>query len=87
MPSQVKLGKLSEKEKENAVNEVRILASLAHPNIIAYKDAFIEESTQTLCIVMEFADGGDLQSRINQLKKEGKFMKEEEIWSIFYQMV
>jgi NIMA (never in mitosis gene a)-related kinase len=43
--SQVKLGKLSEKEKENAVNEVRILASLAHPNIIAYKDAFIEESS------------------------------------------
>lgn len=57
--------KLSEKEKENALNEVRILASLSHPNIIAYKDAFFEESSYTLCIVMEYANGGDLQSKIN----------------------
>lgn len=79
--------KLSEKEKENALNEVRILASIEHPNIAGYKEAFFEESTSTLCIVMEYADGGDLQSKINQLKKEGKFMKEEDIWNIFYQMV
>ena len=84
---QVKLGKLSEKEKENALNEVRILASIEHVNIVAYKDAFYEESTSTLCIVMEYANGGDLQSKINQLKKDGKFMKEEDIWSYFYQMV
>ena len=63
------------------------MASLEHPNIVGYKEAFFEESTQTLCIVMEFADGGDLQSKINSLKKECKHMKEEEIWSIFYQMV
>ena len=42
---QVKLGKLNEKEKENALNEVRILASIDHPNIVAYKEAFFEEST------------------------------------------
>jgi len=29
--------KLSEKEKENALNEVRILASIQHSNIVAYK--------------------------------------------------
>jgi NIMA (never in mitosis gene a)-related kinase len=46
----VKLGKLNDKEKDNALNEVRILASINHPNIIAYKEAFFEESTQTLCI-------------------------------------
>ena len=39
----VKMLNLSEKEKENALNEVRILASLDHPNIIAYKEAFIDE--------------------------------------------
>lgn len=36
---------------------------------------------------MEFADGGDLQSKITKLKKDGKFMKEEDAWSIFYQIV
>ena len=83
----MKLGKLNDKEKDNALNEVRILASLEHPNIVAYKEAFFEESTQTLCIVMEFADGGDLQSKINDLKRDCKHMKEEDIWSTLYQML
>jgi len=56
----VKMGKLSEKEKQNAVNEIRILASINHPNVIAYKEAFFENSTNSLCIVMEQADNGDL---------------------------
>ena len=45
---QVKLLNLSEKEKQNALNEVRILASIKHPSIIAYKEAFIEEATNSL---------------------------------------
>ena len=52
--------KLSAKEKENALNEVRILASIRNPNVCAYKEAFFEESTNTLCIVMEYCDNGDL---------------------------
>ena len=56
---------MSEKEKDNAINEVRILASVNHVNIASYKEAFFETATGTLCIVMEFADGGDLQSKID----------------------
>ena len=59
------MAKLSQKEKDNAINEVRILASLQHPNICGYKEAFVEQGTSTLCIVMEFANGGDLQTKIN----------------------
>lgn len=44
----VKMGKLSDKEKENALNEVRILASIEHANICAYHEAFIDESTSSL---------------------------------------
>jgi NIMA (never in mitosis gene a)-related kinase len=40
--------KLSDKEKENALNEVRILASISHPNIVAYKEAFIDEPSSSL---------------------------------------
>lgn len=79
--------KLSDKEKESALNEVRILASIENPNIIGYKEAFLEESSSTLCIVMEFADGGDLYSKIDKLKKDGKFLTEEEIWRIIYDMI
>lgn len=39
----VKMVKLSDKEKENALNEVRILASIRHKSICAYHEAFIDE--------------------------------------------
>jgi NIMA (never in mitosis gene a)-related kinase 1/4/5 len=79
--------KLSAKEKENALNEVRILASINHNNIASYKEAFFEEATQCLCIVMEYCDNGDLQTKINNAKKTSRFTKEPDVWSIFYQMV
>ena len=44
----VKMLNLSEKEKENALNEVRILASITHPNVISYKEAFIDETSSSL---------------------------------------
>ena len=39
---------LSQKEKENALNEVRILASVHNPNVVPYKEAFIDEASQSL---------------------------------------
>jgi len=36
---------LNEKEKNNALNEVRILASIRDPNIISYKEVFLTENT------------------------------------------
>ena len=44
----VKLDHLTEKEIENAINEVRILASIKHPNVIQYKEAFIFEKEKSL---------------------------------------
>lgn len=44
----VRMMGLKDKEKENSINEVRILASLDHPNIIGYKEAFVDSSTNSL---------------------------------------
>ena len=55
---------LNSKEKDNALNEVRLLASMDSPNIIKYKEAFYQECGNVLSIVMEFADGGDLAGMI-----------------------
>jgi NIMA (never in mitosis gene a)-related kinase len=76
----VKMMKLSEREKQNALNEVRILASIQHPNIIGYKEAFFEDSTSSLCIIMEHADGGDILKLINNHKKRNSQFSEREIW-------
>lgn len=50
--------------------------------MIAYKDAFIEEENECLCIVMEFADAGDLQQRVENFRKNGELMPESEIWGV-----
>lgn len=62
---QIKLMQLNAREKDNALNEVRLLASIDSPNIISYKSAFFEEFGSTLCILMEYADGGDLAVSIS----------------------
>lgn len=83
----VKMGKLTEKEKANALNEIRILASISHVNIIGYKEAFFENSTGNLCIVMELADDGDMLQHIERLKKANQKFSEEQIWHFFVQIV
>lgn len=57
----MKINRLKEKDIENALNEIRILASIDDPYIIKYKEAFYDAGLQSVCIIMEFANGGDLQ--------------------------
>ena len=83
----VKMQKLSDKEKENALNEVRILASINHPNVIGYKEAFFEDQTNCLCVVMEHADGGDMLQTINRMKKGNEKFEEKRIWHYLIQIV
>ena len=51
---------LNDRERINSLNEVRILASLNDKYIIGYKQAFLDEKSETLCLVMENAAKGDL---------------------------
>ena len=83
----VKLLNLSEKEKQNSLNEVRLLASIKSNFVISYKEAFFDEKDSTLGIVMEFADGGDLYQKIVEHKKSAMFFEETDIWRIFIQLV
>ena len=83
----VTIDKLNKKELDNSLNEVRILASIKHINIIGYKEAFFDEQSKTLNIVMEFADDGDLNSKIQKYRKTGSIFPESLIWSYTIQMV
>lgn len=40
---------------------MRLLASIQIPNVIAYKASLFDQESNSLCILMEYADGGDLQ--------------------------
>ena len=83
----VKFYKLSEKEKENALNEIRILASVKNKNVISYKEAFFDEKDSSLGIVMEYADKGDLFQLITERKKTKNYFTEQEVWKIFIQLL
>ena len=83
---QVKFKGLSEKEKNNSLNEVRILASIKSPFVVSYKEAFISEPDKNLCLVMEFADRGDLYQKITSMKKKRQLFEEVDVWKIFIQI-
>ena len=84
---QVKFPQLSQKAKQNTLNEIRILASLSHKNIIGYKDAFFDEKTKTLNIVMEYADDGDMLTKIKHNLKYNLLYKECVIWFFIVQIL
>jgi NIMA (never in mitosis gene a)-related kinase len=44
----VNLSGMTPKEQQNALNEVRILASIRHPGVIGYREAFLDENTKSL---------------------------------------
>ena len=61
-----------------------MLQSLQHPNIVAYKDSFLDNGDKELCIVMTYCEGGDLSSKIKAQK--GKYFSEQQILSWFVQI-
>eukprot|EP01138_Halocafeteria_seosinensis_P016381 gb/GECG01016712.1/.p1 GENE.gb/GECG01016712.1/~~gb/GECG01016712.1/.p1 ORF type:complete len:434 (+),score=43.15 gb/GECG01016712.1/:1-1302(+) len=81
---EVNIRKLSAREREDAVNEIRILASIRHKNIIRYCEAFVERDN--LYIVMEFAEHGDTHRQIKKFKEANKYIKETTIWSYLIQI-
>ncbi|XP_076453647.1 uncharacterized protein LOC143288875 [Babylonia areolata] len=79
---EIKLDSLSDKEMEQALLEVKILAKCRHVNIISYCEAFV--SACRLHIVMEFAESGDLQKKI--VEQRGIYFKTETILDWFIQI-
>ena len=80
----VQISKLSPIERQNSLNEIRLLASINHKNIISYKESFYNEVNQTLNIILEYADDGDLQSKIISKKKIWMFFRRKNYMVYFY---
>jgi NIMA (never in mitosis gene a)-related kinase len=67
---------MDEAERIRTVQEAKILESLNQPNIIKFKEVYKTKKGK-LCIVMEYADGGDLDKKILEYKKKKKFIPEK----------
>lgn len=56
---QVDLSQMKEDERKETIKEARILEALRHPNIVTFREVYKTRKGR-LCIVMDYADGGDL---------------------------
>ncbi|EGR34273.1 hypothetical protein IMG5_018110 [Ichthyophthirius multifiliis] len=82
----IKLNTLTQKEQENALNEIRILASIKNEYIIRFKQAIYNEEMNELYIIMNFGEGGDLRQKIQILQQKNMFLEEKTIWNYIYQL-
>lgn len=64
--------------------QVRIMASLDHPNVVRYYDSFLEKNM--LNIVMEYCEEGDLQMFLKKCAQRRVFPPEDIIWRFFLQI-
>ena len=81
----IRMGDVGNSTAKRCVEEVQLLQSLNHRNIIHYLDSFACHPN-TLVIVLEWATDGDLQHHLKRIRKRGGCLPEPVIWSSFVQI-
>ena len=81
----MELNHLKESQQRECYREVSILRKVSHPNIIKYYASFLEN--ESLCIIMEYAELGDLYTLIKHYKRHQKFFDEILLWRISYEIL
>jgi NIMA (never in mitosis gene a)-related kinase len=77
----IDVSKMDSKQKNEALNEVIVLKDMRHPYIVAYRESFM--NNKCLCIVMDYADGGDLYTKIAKHKKSNTLFTEDQLLDWF----
>lgn len=75
--------RMSAKERKEAQNEVTVLSSVKHPYIVNYRENFMDRNH--LCIVMDYAEGGDLYKYVEKVKRRGEKIPEATVLKWFTQ--
>ena len=75
---------ITEKERKNIEMEVNLLKELKHPNIVLYKDSFLDKENN-LNIVTTFCEGGDMYQKI--FKEKNKYFDENKIINWLIQLL
>ncbi|CAF0886112.1 unnamed protein product [Brachionus calyciflorus] len=79
---EVSVGDMQSDESIESVHEANLLSKLDNPYILKYSDSFLDG--EYFCIVTEYCEGGDLDVRFKQLKKENRRLSEEQVldWTV-----
>ena len=72
-------------EMQGCLNEINIFKQLNHPYLIKYEDSFLHKNK--ICIIMEYAEDKDLETKIKNYKSKNLKIPENEIWKYFLQII
>ena len=76
-------GSDAEAAAESAAREAQVLHQLRHPHIVEFLAAFVDSSRDTsggtLCLLMAFCEGGDLQHRLQKVRQECRRLQEQPV--------
>ena len=78
---------LDKKLKEKVLNDIKLLSSLNHPNIIQFKESFFDKPSNTLNLVMESANNGNLSNKISFAIVKNMNLEECIIWDVLTQIL
>jgi len=81
----IDISRASKQEKEDAVKEGKVLASLKHPYIVRYRESFHEDGW--LCIAMDYCEGGDLSERVKRNRHADRHLAQDQVLRWFTQAV
>ena len=72
----LQIAELTREEQLAAINEVKLLAAMDHPQVVQYFDSFIDEGN--LFIVMEECDAGDLAGAIKRARAKADARQQQQ---------
>ncbi|XP_010486914.1 PREDICTED: serine/threonine-protein kinase Nek7-like [Camelina sativa] len=78
------LAKHTDKLKQSACQEMKLLSSLKNPYIVQYEDSWIDKDSNA-CIFTAFSEGGNMANAIKQAR--GKLFPEERIFKWLAQLL
>ena len=82
----IKVSKLTEQEKKKILNKIDILKKIDHPNIITLNNAYYTSDNKYLHVITEYADGGDLQMKLDEHKEKKEYFNENILLDWFMQI-
>lgn len=62
-----------------------MLRRIVHPHVIRYYNCFVHGSS--LVLVLELAEGGDLQAVVDSARRRGRACEEDRAWRILWQLL
>ncbi|XP_063884302.1 serine/threonine-protein kinase Nek3-like isoform X1 [Scylla paramamosain] len=84
---EVRLEDLPAEEVEKTRQEAEVLARCKHASIVRYKECFVRPTPLTMCLVMEYAGGGDLSQRVSEARRRGQQLAEDVVLDWFSQII